>query len=329
MKDVLFPFETLIEPLTVNLQSPILDGQPAPASVINAEERLVNLYDILGSWRRLELPFAVSANQATLEEFEKKHGMTTLLIVAHCRPTNTRQSLKLARSDNHPGTWRGVMELDRDNFRDRVEIQTVLTGTVQGVPHRPVAYGDTWAIHFDEPASLRLRGTLEVKWESFKHTDHPAARQFPDSTHVVVLGGSMPRIFLNSDFEGLEPLMRDRKDRRGIEKALHDQLRLQIARSVWMALLAESMAAVQVPEEAEEPEWPETPWQTEVLKRIVHDVDPTRSESELLRLLTSDWRTAGGSSEFLPRAEAVVGDLIRANSMLRQFVHHNREEVIT
>jgi hypothetical protein len=94
----------------------------------------------------------------------------------------------------------------------------------------------------------------------------------------------MPEILLNQSFDGLEPLLRDAKDRSPVEQALHDGTRMAIARSVWMALISDAMAGVQLAENGGNPSWLEREWQTEVLKRIFPDVHPTASESEINRL---------------------------------------------
>ena len=326
MSDILFPYETLDAAVELEVSPPHLDGRAAPASVRGGEERAFHLYEAGPGWKRAEFPVAVTTDRDKLGEFEEQHGRAGLVVVAHCRPTNSRQTFRPSRSELDSGRWEGALELDRDNFRDRVELRAVVTCEVGGIAHRPVALGSPWTLHFDEPASLRLRGTLAVKWINFKAPDAPAlARQFADSTHVVSLDGALPELWLNSAFEGLEALLRDRKDRHGAEKGLHDMQRLSIARSVWMALVADAMAGVRPGEEGEEPQWPEAEWQAEVLRKVLPEVDPARSERELLRLAAEQWNKHPGSAEFLPRAEAVVGDIIRANASLRDFIRRYGE----
>src|SRR5205823_2266992 len=212
-------------------------------------------------------------------------GGISAVVVANCLPTNMRQPLRLARSDVDPGRWSGTLELDRDNTRGRVALVTTLTAAVNGVPHRPVALASGWTLHADEPESLRLKGTLKVKWLNFKNHDAPLpARDFPTSTHVVAFTGGVPELWLNSGFEGLEPLLKDRKDRRGADKGLHDFQRTGIARGVWMALIADALAAVRENDDddsASEPDWPELPWQTEILKQVLPEVAPGKSDREL------------------------------------------------
>jgi hypothetical protein len=197
------------------------------------------------------------------------------------------------------------------------------------MPHRPVAVAPVWAVHADEPESLRLKGTLRVRWLNFKLPDAPTpARDFPKSTHVVAFTGGVPELWLNSGFEGLEPLLKDRKDRRGADKGLHDFQRTGIARGVWLTLIADALSAVRGAGDdgSEEPDWPEIPWQAEVLKLVLPEVAPGKSDRELLAMATGEWRGHPGAAEFFARAEAVVGDIVKANESLRRFVQNYRGE---
>ena len=179
---------------------------------------------------------------------------------------------------------------------------------------------------------MRVRGTLRVRWVNFRAEDaDPLAKQFPNSTHLAWFGAgeALPEVWLNSAFDGLEALLRDRKDRRGTEKGLHDMQRVSIARGVWMALVADALAAVRCGSDEDgsaEPDWPDAEWQSEVLRRVLPEVAPGKSDRELLALAATEWRTHPGAAEFYARAEAVIGDMIRANETLRRFVQTYRGE---
>jgi len=327
----LFPYDTLSggEPPTLTIAAIRLDGT-ARTQLINKEASAVHLYEDTKPWNRAELDLELTSDPAVVREFESKHGPISAVVVANCLPTNARQPLPLARSDVDPGRWSGILELDRDNLRGRVALVTTLTAAVNGVPQRPVATASGWTIHVDEPESLRLKGTLKVKWLNFKNSDAPLpAKDYPTSTHVLAFTGGVPELWLNSGFEGLEPLLKDRKDRRGADKGLHDFQRTGIARSVWMALISDSLAAIRVDtadDEYAETDWPEIPWQAEILKKVLPEVAPGKSDRELLRLAVEEWRQHPGAEEFLSRAEAVVGDLVKANELVRRFVQNYRGE---
>ncbi|MBX3412391.1 MAG: hypothetical protein KF708_06870 [Pirellulales bacterium] len=320
MRKTIFPYPTLVGELELSLTEPRIDNQLVPPEAILPNERSILLFGHdPNDWTNLTLRIDVEVPPAELERFENEHGAVNLVVVASCRPTNTRQPIPLQRSPLGPSHWGAKTTISRSGFREKVVLQAILTAAVQGVPHRPVAVSESWTLHFDPSESLRIAGTLAVKWCDFKsESAPPIARQFSDSSHVVDLDQPLPEILLNSSFEGLEPLLRDAKDRSPVEQALHDSTRMSIARSVWMALLGDAMSAVIPGEDGEDPTWPNREWHAEVLKRILPEIEPAKSETEILNLAAGEWQAHPGSATFLSRSEAVIGDLVGANKALRK-----------
>jgi len=325
MSTVLFPYPTLAdsEPI-LSITTLRLDGT-VRTHLVKKEESTVPLYDDAKPWRRAELDFEVTCDPDRVRAFEDVHGrISGAVLVANCRPTNVRHSVPMSRSEMDRGRWSGTLELDKDNVRDRVDLTAILSAEVGGVTNRPVAAAPGWIAYADEPESLRLKGTLRVRWLNFTLPDAPLLpRQFSKSTHLVTFNSGMPELWLNSGFAGLEPLLKDRKDRRGADKALHDFLRTGIARGAWLALIADSMSAVRgdtSDEQSDELDWPEKPWQAEILKLVLPLVAPGKSDRELLTMVTGEWREDPGCGDFFARAEAVVGDIVKANESIRRFV---------
>jgi hypothetical protein len=324
VSDVLYPYKTLKPELTFDVGTPSVDGSPA-ASLRQPEGRTVNLFQAKHAWRTVRLPVTVQVNTGPLQTYESENGETSLLVAANCRPTNTRHALLLKRVQH--GQWEGTIELDRDNNRDRVELRAVLTPRGGPLAQKPVGFAPAWNVYFDEPPSFRFRGTLAVRWVDFKSLDAPPlAREFPDSTHVVSFDGAMPEVLLNSVFPGLEPILKDQPNRRGTDKALHDMQRTSIARAVWLALVGDALAAVKPGDEDEPPDWPDDDWQQEVLARILHAIDSGKTEAELLKMAAEDWRSHPGAAVFYSRAEAVIGDVVKANETLRRFAQTYGQE---
>jgi hypothetical protein len=323
--DILYPYKTLKAEVTFDLGTPHLDGTPS-GSLRQPEGRTVNLFQAKQPWRRARLPMTVRVDTGLLEGYESEHGETAMIVVANCRPTNTRQALTLEVEEH--GQWTGTIELGRDNYRDRVELRALLTPRADPLARKPVGFAPSWSVYFDEPPSFRFRGTLAVRWVNFKLPEAPPlAREFPDSTHVVSFDGSMPEVLLNSAFPGLEPILKDQPNRRGTDKALHDMQRASIARAVWMALVGDSLAAVKPGDEDEPADWPDEEWQREVLKRILHTIDSSKSEPELLKIAADEWRSHPGAAVFYSRTEAAIGDIVKANETLRRFAQtYGKEE---
>lgn len=320
MKKVIFPFPTVGCDPAISLSEVRADGKLLGPEVIGASERQLALYGLeADDWRKLTFQLDVQVPPTPLRVFEEEHGAVGLTVVVMCRPTNGRQTLQLERSTLDPSHWSGVVELHRTEFRGRATMQAILTAQVHEVPYRPVAVSDEWSLYFDPSESFLTVGSLRVVWCDFKsESAPPIAKQFSDAPYVVDLALSLPEIYLNSRFEGLESLLRDAKDRTPVEQALHDSTRMAIARSVWLALLYDAMAAIQPGDDGEEPTWPEREWHVDVLKFILPKIDEAKSDSEILRLAATEWRSNPGSSSFMSRAEAIVGEIIGANKSLRK-----------
>lgn len=320
MKAMIFPYSTFDGDVELAITDVRVDGLLLPADDVQANDRLIALHgQEKPRWRRLAFRVDVQANPGKLRQFEEEHGPVVLTVIASCRPTNTRQPVQLSRSTLDPSIWSGKAELHRSQFRDKVQLEAMLTAKVDGVANRPVATSDDWTLYFDPSESFRVAGSLRVVWYDFKsESAPPIARQFPESAYVVDLDRPLPEILLNKSFEGLEPILRDAKDRTPTELALHDITRMSIARSVWLALVHDAMSAIPCDEDDEEPTWPEREWHAEVLRRILVEIDPGKSESELLRLAATEWRRHPGSAAFAARAEAVIGDVVGANKALRK-----------
>jgi hypothetical protein len=319
MKAMIFPYATLNDDVELAVTDVRIDGSPLPPDDVQPNGLIALHSHDNQRWQRLTFRLDVQTNPGKLRLFEEEHGSVSLCVVASCRPTNTRQPIQVTRSTLDPSIWSGKAEMHRSQFRDKVHLEALLTAKVNGVPNRPIARSNAWTLYFDPSESLRIAGSLRVVWYDFKSDSAPPiARQFPESAYVVDLDRSLPEILLNKSFEGLEPILRDAKDRSPTELALHDITRMSIARSVWLALVHDAMSAIPSEEDGEEPVWPEREWHSEVLRRILVEIDPGKSEAELLRLAATDWRRHPGSATFAARAEAIIGEVIGANKALRK-----------
>ena len=73
-------------------------------------------------------------------------------------------------------------------------------------------------------------------------------------------------------------------------------------------------------------DWPDDDWQREVLQLILRSIDSSKSELELLRMAADDWRSHPGATVFYSRAEAIIGDIVKANETLRRFAQTYGQE---
>src|SRR2546423_1244864 len=103
MSDILFPYETLGEQIELDVRPPRLDGRLAPPTIRLGEEPAYHLYETGANWKRAEFPVTVTAPRDQLTAFEAAHGPADLVVVAHCRPTNSRQTFRPRRSEADEG----------------------------------------------------------------------------------------------------------------------------------------------------------------------------------------------------------------------------------
>jgi hypothetical protein len=334
MNGVVYPFKTIGEALNVRLApSGVVRFDDVPSDgLVLPDQRLVQAYRVnVADWRVLDFQLAVELQDADKAEPFEKEGPLSLVVTALCGPTNVRHRVELPPVEGQRFRWAGPVTLQRESFVGKVVLRCLLVGTVGGVPNRPLAYGQDWTIHVDDPPSLKLQGTLRVVWKDFKAADAPPlAREFPTATHVVDLDETpVPVLYLNQSFEdGFHDLLRDKKTRSPQEKALHDQVRLAIARSVWHALFQSAASAVEEPEEGGEPAWPTLDWQAEVLREVLPDIFKGKggAEDALRELIEA---RHGGWNAVLARAEGALGELIEHNKTLRGNLQRLAREVVT
>lgn len=321
MKRAIFPYPTLAADLETKVANVRLDGKPIKTDFMMTGDRVMDVGEAaIEAWEKLTFDVEVQSHKDTVKAYEENNGEIKLAFVASCRPTNTRQIIELTRSDEDLSLWAGTVELNRDCFRGKVSLHAILTCELDEELPKPIGFSEAWTIYFDATDSLRVSGSLKVVWYDFTSSEAPPiARQFPKAPYVVDLEKPLPEIYLNETFEGLEPLLRD-KQRTGVEKVLHDTMRMSMGRSVWMTLVNDSMAAIRKGIDGEEHQWPERSWQTEVLQRVLPEVDSSRSESQLLDSAATEWREYPGASTFQGRAEAAVGEIIDANKTLRKSI---------
>ena len=318
MSRCIFAYATLGAEAQLRVTGLRLDGLPRPERVAPSGRR-VDLFREGPTWHRAELELELTADGAAISEFEGRHGELSAIVVTRCARTRARQSTRLTRLRRNGASWRGTIDLDRDNHVGQVLLQPRLAATTDRGRHRVVAEPDGWAIYLDEPNFLPLDGRLQVRWVDF-HVESagPLARQFPDATHLVAFGAGdePPEVWLNSSVDGLETLLRDAS-----ALGTGRLLRSDIARDVWLQLLGVAMAAIRVEEGSGfRAEWPGAEWQRDVLRQVLPRVAPGRPLAELLDMAANEWRSHPGACEFQARAGATIGEIVRANEAVRRLI---------
>lgn len=212
MKSMIYPYPTLRGGIELKVTEVRADGTRVPLESPYASDSMIDVQQLIGNnWEELTVDFDVHAQPLGLQLFEKEHGTVALTVVASCGPENVRQSARPDRSTLDPALWTGRISFDRDSFRENIRLQGITTGQHDGVAVRPIGFSNELTFHLDPTDSFRVAGALRVVWCDFKANEAPPlAKQFQDAPYVVDLDKPLPEILLNSSFEGLEPLLRER-----------------------------------------------------------------------------------------------------------------------
>jgi hypothetical protein len=329
MTNRIFPYPILRDDLQLTISNLLIDGTQPHTAVAFPDQRIIDLSRLpYPRWAKAEFHVEVIAPAAELHALEEGGAALSVTAVAMCSPANMRQLILLERSPLDRTRWTGKAELERRNFRGKVLLKALLTGTVDGFPHRLIGEAVEWMIHFDEPSIPFIDGALPVKWVDFKEPNAQPAilREHREEAFYADLEADPPTVYLNKGFPLLAQLLTDRPARRGPEQALHDAERLSIARSVWMGLFNAAQAAIIAGEAEEDPDWPSSDWQKAVLKILLDGMYPHLSATDQLRMAV-EARTSDGARAVASEAQAAIGKRLRESTVLGRALYRLYEEV--
>lgn len=328
MSSLIFPYLVMQGDLELHITGTRLDGGDFPKDPLLPDRRTLQLYDIdKQNWARVQLTLELTGSSDEIAKFDAQGCDLHAVVVAHCAETNHRQGVWLKRSAESEAAnrWTGTIELERDNFSGKAELTPTVTGIVDGADAKIMGSANPWSIHFDEADTTQIDGTLRVRWVDFENPkDDQMLLDYMDHSFVTDLAGSRPTLFLNKSdkFRGLQALLGDRKRTSPWDRALHDAERVGIARSVWMAMVNASIAAIRKGEEGEEPDWPVTEWKKQVLKAVLTRVYPDMSEKTALAAANEAWQSGEGASMLESACEAEIGSLIGASKLLKRSLQY-------
>jgi hypothetical protein len=126
-----------------------------------------------------------------------------------------------------------------------------------------------WKIHFDEALSPPVQGSIPIKWVNFTEAkDLPNLKRYANETHYLAIQDAEPTLYLNSGFEGLPDLFSEGTRPIGLHLALYETVSTSIAKSAWLAMFQTSLAGIKEGE-GRDYDWPDLPWQENVLKQLL------------------------------------------------------------
>lgn len=248
-------------------------------------------------WQTAKL--AVTATVPT-REIETKGHWSDVVVVAVLTEgiTNTRTVSRLAPFSPGDREWAGEIEIDRDNHVDRASLVVHVVATVEGVPGRVIGSTDQeWLIDVASDSPLRDR-QLDVTTVSFARGAE-WLRSFRDAPWAVDTSGPLPAVRLNSDFEGLAALVQDPGSK--TENIVSEVLLAQMCADVWTAVFHTAIGSLEVEDDGA-PIFPPD-WRGAVLREMLPDIIPGRSEEDALREVYTRRTGEGGWTDLQPRIQ--------------------------
>jgi hypothetical protein len=312
----LFPYETLFGDVTLTVESLHIDDDE-PRGAIRHDDRIVRLGAVdRATWEEARIRVAVAGPPAEVAATTAP----TATVIVNCGPSNTRQSVILEPDPAVAGRWIGEITLARPYWFGKAELRGGIVATVEGEAHRVIGWADPWSLELDDlPNRPTVGGAIKITWANFAEPgdDRLFLRVHVDKPYYLRIDPQEPQLFLNSGFDGLEALLVDRRNRRGADRALHDQTRSSIADKTWTALFNAAIDSVDV-DESGNPEWPEIDWQRTVLETLLALMWPEQSLEEVLRDAYEARRGHGASAVLQERLTPAASQQARVPRLLRE-----------
>jgi hypothetical protein len=318
---VLYPYETLVGDVDLQVKSASVDGQAVPADFLEPDRRVLAIAGIgRESWDLARLDIEVTAPQTEIKDLKAKGAKPTALALLHGGATNMRQALRLDPDPKNPARWTGKVEVERPHWYGRLVLGSTVVASIDGTDGRVIGDATRWSISLDDVPRPPIHGNIPVKWDNFHEPRSlPELRRVADQPFFVHLDSDQPILYLNEGFEGLRPLLDDRHRRPREVQVLHDQTRVTFAAAAWAAMFDSSLAAAAEASEPDEPELPSVEWQRSVLEILLARMYEERTLEdaleEVIRLLGDGEGFTTVQSRLVPAVSQQVGGgrLLRAS----------------
>lgn len=248
-------------------------------------------------WEAVRL--AVTAT-VPAREIESKGPWSDIAVVAVLTEgiTNIRTATRLEPSSDGDREWSGHIEINRDDHVDRASLNVHVVATVGGVAGRVIGSTEQeWLIDVTSDVPLRDR-QLEVSTVSFARGAE-WLRGFRDAPWIVDTSGRIPVVRLNSDFEGFAALVQDPGSK--TESMVSEILLAQMCADVWTAVFHTAIGDLEIEDDGT-PLFPPD-WRGAVLREMLPDIIPGRSEEDALREVHTRRTGEGSWTDLQPRIQ--------------------------
>jgi hypothetical protein len=314
----IYPYDSLVGDVRLSMGKIAIDGKPLSSNYVNPDVPEIAFAEIdSAGWDEAAVDVVVTAPAGELTG-SASWAEPAAVVQVLCAYSNTRLAVPLAPDPHTPARWSGTIRLSRDLCYGRATMRAFVPATVDGVPHRVIGASETWTVSFDDLPPSPVHGSIAVQWVDFAADDALGLAAYKDDPHHLRLDPEAPALYLNSGFEGLEPLLGDRKRRAPAEQAMHDSTRVNIAGDAWQAMFVTALDAVETDPDTGMPEWPAEDWRVVVLKtlfpRIYADLGP---EDALIEAVAAR-RSGDGSGELLERLLPAAARQVGTSGLLRR-----------
>jgi hypothetical protein len=323
----LYPYKTLFGDVVVRIDRVTVDGEPLPASRIDSSRREIDLAELeRAGWRTAAISVEVGAPPTEVAEIAAQGGDPAAILVAHCGPTNARQTVRLTAESDDPSRWSGRLDLERLDWFGRISMRPVVTASVDSITGRIIGEGEIWTVALDDMPRPNVTGAITITWEDFSSPSNESLsflRSRNQDPFFLHLAGEAPVLYLNRAFEGLFALLEDRRRRPPGEQSLHDETRGAIAAETWLALFNASLQAIERYDEQESNalyDWPESEWQRAVLQLVLDRMYPEKTPEDALREVGSVLDEPEGGTTIQQLALPAIVTHAGATRLLRQAI---------
>ncbi|MFJ1581707.1 hypothetical protein ACIOC1_00015 [Streptomyces sp. NPDC088197] len=291
------PYPTLLGHVEVRVLRATVDRKPLPLSLISQHEQVLSFHQAgRDNWREGVIELEVTLPQDELTESPwTSVGCVAILTE---RATHTRVVSRLERGTGE-GPWRGEVRVLRFMHLRRATLEVNVVGGYGGVDGRIIGVGEMpWFVDLLEPAPIR-QPEIDVVKVDFRAEGQERLRPFKDAPWLIDTDPYMPRVLLNTSFEGVADLLG--APRGPLEKALAGVVASQIAGEAWTVMFHCALAELEFDEDGT----PRLPggWKEPVLRTMLPDILSGRPLEDALFEVHSRRTEGRGWAELQPRIQ--------------------------
>ena len=294
------------------------DGEPRDLELKAGQTRIGIPPGDGDDWETVVLSGTIRLPESTVEAVfpaeERAEPSAKLYVTVQCHQTIYRDRVSVRDAPTSAGDYDVDIRLDREDFRDEVELRPYLVrtnsndsdGPHASEPNVRVASGQIYTAVID---TVDDDGRAQIDGEevSFSQSTH-----LPDGDKLYYLdlrNEARPKLWVNADHPRITDVLQSNGSV-GAEPRMRDVILDQISYSVWQQLIVGAGTAVDDDGEVEH-QWQQTV--IEAFAREVYDVDGTEEAALALR---RDVRDPEALPQLMSRIDVELQDYLDPRSQL-------------